>query len=294
MSDELIDSYIDRNGIKGDTEYILSSINQVYRAFKDVEGIKIDMRGFEGLSKISPALSQAKVGADSLAEATKTVEARIASLNGHSKEFTDVLLKQVKAQKEAASAELLQAKAANELAKAKQTETKATEQSANAKAREAKLIDEATNDYLQLSRAYNEAALKAKNYALRLGETHPITVQAVKDANDMSNVLKRIDASVGQNQRNVGNYKSAFDGLGMSFAQVSRELPSLAISVQQFALAISNNLPMVADELKKAKVEIAALKAEGKDAPSLFSRISSSIFSWQVAMSVGIDRKSVV
>lgn len=288
MAEELIDSYVDRNGIKGDTDVILSALREVYGEFKKLETVKVDLKGLSGLSDMGPLFSKAKAGADSLAVATQTVEQRIAQMNGKSKEFTDVLLKQTKAQKEAAQAGLLEAKAATERTKAKQNETKATEQSAKAKAAEKKLLDEATNDYLQLSRAYNEASLKAKNYVLRLGEGHPISVQAIKDANDLGNVLKKLDASVGQNQRNVGNYKSAFDGLGMSFAQVSRELPSLSISFQQFALAISNNLPMVADELKKAKVEIAALKAEGKDAPSLFSRIGSSIFSWQVGLSVGI------
>lgn len=288
MAEELINEYVDRNGVKGDTDFILAALREVYGEFKKLESIKIDLKGAAGLSNMGPLFSQAKAGADGLATATETVTQRMAQMNGKSKEFTQVLLAQTKAEKEAAQASLLRAKAANETTKSKQAETKATEQSAKAKAAEKKLIDEATNDYLQLSRAYNEATLKAKNYVLRLGEAHPISVQAVKDANDLGNVLKKLDASVGQNQRNVGNYASAYNGLGMSFAQVSRELPSLSISFQQFALAISNNLPMVADELKKAKTEIAALKAEGKDAPSLFSRIGSSLFSWQVGLSVGI------
>lgn len=288
MAEELIDSYVDRNGVKGDTSFILESLREVYSEFKKLETIKVDLKGAAGLSNMGPLFSQAKAGADGLATATETVTQRMAQMNGKSKEFTQVLLAQTKAEKEAAQASLLRAKAANETTKSKQAETKATEQSAKAKAAEKKLLDEATNDYLQLSRAYNEASLKAKNYVLRLGEGHPIAVQAVKDANDLSNVLKKVDASVGQNFRNVGNYASAYNGLGMSFAQVSRELPSLSISFQQFALAVSNNLPMVADELKKAKVEIANLKAEGKDAPSLFSRIGSSLFSWQVGLSVGI------
>jgi len=293
MTEELINGYVDRNGVKGDTEFILAALREVYSEFKKLETIKVDLKGAAGLSNMGPLFSQAKAGADGLAVATETVTQRIAQMNGKSKEFTDVLLKQTKAQEAAAKAGLLEAKAATERTKAKQNETKATEQSARAKEREKKLLDEATNDYLQLSRAYNEASLKAKNYVLRLGEAHPISVQAVKDANDLGNILKKLDASVGQNQRNVGNYASAYNGLGMSFAQVSRELPSLSISFQQFALAVSNNLPMVADELKKAKTEIANLKAEGKDAPSLFSRIGSSLFSWQVGLSVGITLLTV-
>lgn len=288
MAEDRIDSYVDRTGVKGDTDYIVAALNEVYTAFKKVDSVKIDLKGISGLAGLAPVLNQAKAGVDSLAVATETVTKRMAQMNGSSKEFTQVLLTQVKAQKEAAQAALAEAKAANESAKAKTTEAKASEQSAKAKEAEKKLIEQATNDYLQLSKAYNEAALKAKNYFVTLGEASPVTQQAIKDASDIGNVLKKADAAVGQFQRNVGNYKSAFDGLGFSFAQLGRELPSLAISLQTFALAISNNLPIVVDEIGKAKKEIAALKAEGKDAPSLFQRIGKSIFSLQTLLSVGI------
>lgn len=166
--------------------------------------------------------------------------------------------------------------------------TGASEKSTKQKEKELALLDQAVDDYYQLSKAYQEAARRAQNYAIRLGESHPVTVQAVKDANDLSNYLKRIDSAVGMNQRNVGNYSSAFNGLGVSFSQVARELPSLTISFQQFALAISNNLPMVADELARAKNEIKAMKEAGKEAPSLFSRIGKALLSWQVGLSIGI------
>lgn len=288
MAEELIDSYVDRNGIKGDTDYIVASLREVYAEFKKLEAIKVDLKGATGLAQIIPAMQQGKAGMDSLTVAVEAVGKQMAITNGTTKELYQNTILYTKAQKESAQAAIAQAKAAAETAKAKQAEAKASEQSAKAKEREAKLLDQAVDDYLQLSKAYNEAALKAKNYVLRLGEGHPIAVQAVKDANDLGNVLKKLDASVGQNQRNVGNYASAFNGLGFSFAQVSRELPSLSVSFQQFALAISNNLPMVADELGKAKREIAALKAEGKEAPSIFSKIGSALFSWQVGLSVGI------
>lgn len=288
MAEDKISSYVDRAGVKGDTDFIVSALNEVYTGFKKIESVKIDLRGISGLAGLSPMLTQAKAGADSLATATDAVTKRIQQMNGSSKEFTQTLLTQTKAQKEAALAALAEAKAANEVAKSKTAEAKASEQSAKAKADEKKLTDQVTNDYLQLSKAYNDAALKAKNYFLTLGEAHPITVQAIKDASDIGNTLKRADASVGQFQRNVGNYKSAFDGLGFSFAQVGRELPSLAINLQTFALAISNNLPIVADELKKASDEIKRLKAEGKDTPSLFQRMKGAIFSFQTGLSLAI------
>lgn len=75
-----------------------------------------------------------------------------------------------------------------------------------------KILKEASNEYKQLSLAYNEAALRAKNYSLVLGANHPITIAAVSDAKKLGDQLKAVDASVGQNQRNVGNYSSAITG----------------------------------------------------------------------------------
>lgn len=67
--------------------------------------------------------------------------------------------------------------------------------------------------------------------------------------------LVEAEQASGRFQRVVGNYASAFNGLGFSVQQVARELPSLAISANTFFLAISNNLPMLADEIKKASLQ---------------------------------------
>lgn len=256
---------------------------------------------------IAAEISATKKDIDSLVKLIQSVKDKSTKVSG-AKSFSeynelkkqlDVLIKQTelsakasindaKAREINAKAALSEAKALTEAAKAKRAETQATEAGSKAKNNEQKLLDQAIDDYYQLSKAYDEAARKAQNYVLRLGENHPIAVQAIADASAIGDTLKKVDAAVGKFQRNVGNYKSAFDGLGFSFTQIGRELPSLAISVQTFATAISNNLPMVVDELSKAKQEIAALKAEGKDTPSLFSRVAKSIFSFQTLLSVGI------
>ena len=52
--------------------------------------------------------------------------------------------------------------------------------------------------------------------------------------------------------------------LNTSIQQVARELPSLAMGPQMFFLAISNNLPILTDEITKARYEYEALGASGK------------------------------
>lgn len=110
----------------------------------------------------------------------------------------------------------------------------------------------------------------------------------VKQANDLNTKLKEIDAQFGNYQRNVGNYKSHWDGLGMSIQQIGRELPSLAMGWNTFFLAISNNLPMLTDELARAKKEYKELTAQGQKATPVWKQVLGSVLSWQTAMVVGI------
>lgn len=112
--------------------------------------------------------------------------------------------------------------------------------------------------------------------------------QLSKDLAKANADLSKAEASVGIYSRNVGNYSSAFSPLKLQVQQVARELPSLTISAQQFFLAISNNLPMLVDELGRARQEYAKLKAEGQKGIPVWKQLISSILSWQTALVVGI------
>lgn len=100
--------------------------------------------------------------------------------------------------------------------------------------------------------------------------------------------IKQLDATIGNHQRNVGNYASRWNGLSMSIQQIGRELPSLAMGWNMFFLAISNNLPILADEIKRAKNEYNELKKTGQKATPVWKQIVSSLVSWQTALTVGI------
>lgn len=110
----------------------------------------------------------------------------------------------------------------------------------------------------------------------------------ISQANSLNNKLKEIDAQFGNYQRNVGNYASSWNGLNVQTHQLLRELPSLTVSLNQFFLAISNNLPMFADELRRASEEFKRMKAEGLTAIPVWKQLLGSIFSWQAALVIGI------
>lgn len=100
-------------------------------------------------------------------------------------------------------------------------------------------------------------------------------------------ILKE-ESQMGVWGRNVGNYGSAFNGLRFNIQQVARELPSLTISASQFFLAISNNLPMLVDELQRAREANKAMRADGQKTVPVWKQVASGIVSWQTALVVGI------
>lgn len=175
-----------------------------------------------------------------------------------------------------------------ELEKQKKQLEAATKQEAKEQAIAAKNVFDLANAYDVLN-AKHKAAVKEYQNAAAANKLSATEITALKDrANDLGQQLVKIDAAVGNYRRNVGNYSSAWNGLGVSIQQVAREMPNFAQSFQLGILAISNNLPILADEIKRAKDNIAELKAEGKSAPSLFSQIAASVFSWQTALTIGI------
>lgn len=110
----------------------------------------------------------------------------------------------------------------------------------------------------------------------------------IAQANALNNKLKEIDSQFGNYQRNVGNYASSWNGLNVQTQQLLRELPSLTMSFNQFFLAISNNLPMFVDELKRANEEFKRMKSEGQTAVPVWKQLLGSLFSWQSALVIGI------
>ena len=119
----------------------------------------------------------------------------------------------------------------------------------------------------------------------RNGKQGQVLIKQLKDLNDE---LATAEAAVGRYSRNVGNYASAFTPLQFQVQQLARELPSLTVSTQQFFLAISNNLPMLVDEMQRARVANEALKKAGETTVPVWKQMLKSIGSWQTMLVVGI------
>jgi len=100
--------------------------------------------------------------------------------------------------------------------------------------------------------------------------------------------LKKVDATMGMHQRNVGNYASGNATLSNSINQLTREMPAFANSMQTGFMAISNNLPMFFDEINKLKKANIELQKEGEPTKSVLKEVAGSIFSVGTALSIGV------
>lgn len=124
----------------------------------------------------------------------------------------------------------------------------------------------------QMSAAEREAAGSGKKLE---AETNAIYQQMIK-----------LQEATGNYKLSVGHYQKTWDGLGISISQVVRELPAAAVSLNTFFLGISNNIPMVVDEINKLRKKNELLRAEGKETVSVTKSIVKSLFSWNTALVV--------
>ena len=124
----------------------------------------------------------------------------------------------------------------------------------------------------QMSGAEREAADSGKKLE---AETNAIYQQMIK-----------LQEATGNYRLSVGHYQKTWDGLGISISQVVRELPAAAVSLNTFFLGISNNIPMVVDEINRLRKQNELLRAEGKATVNVTKSIVKALFSWNTALVV--------
>lgn len=183
----------------------------------------------------------------------------------------------------------------NNLTKAKNNLNKATVQERvdaqialnNAK-QQARLVSEQADAYQKLSTRLLISQRNAQNLGATYGSTSKQFQKATIEVQKLDKELKDIDAGIGKHTRSVGNYASGWNGLGNSINQLTREAPAFAVSLNTGFLALSNNLPILSDEISKLIAVNKELIAQGQPVKSVFSQILGSIFSFQTALSVGV------
>lgn len=220
------------------------------------------------------------------------------------KEKAKLEKEQSEVSRELAATEKIRKKTSEDLSRAKLAEERATMAASKADKLHAQNVqltsDQVENLILKLDTAnlsYKEQArilsqLKAYSRT-QVGGIDAVNPKVLENIQKLDKLLKEQDAKMGVYGRNVGNYASHWDGLGNAINQLSREMPAFAVSMQTGLLAISNNLPILADEIARIRRGNVELTKSGQKAVPVWRQVAGSLVSWQTLLSVGVTLLTV-
>jgi len=269
---ELIDGeeYKKLISIAPELQRIVSGIEEVNKA-----GKTINFAGASNLAKLQESLEKAE-------QTTKRMKDTEA-------EYTSVVMSQAEKRQRAIEV-------AN--ARAEKSEIARVEAAVKGAEREQKAMAKLNNEYEQLKAQYKAASDEAKrlgvvaeNLSATIGKQSAAyklaagnAASAAKFSMGLYESLLKVEKSVGQAQRQVGQYNTA----AFAMSQILRETPAFAYSAATGFLAMSNNIPILVDEINKLRAANALLKAEGAATIPIWKTLASSIFSFNGLLTLGI------
>lgn len=157
---------------------------------------------------------------------------------------------------------------------------------------QAQLNNSAVGSYNQLAAQYEINKIKLNAMGQQQRATTAEGKKLEEETLAIYQQMIHLQEATGNHRLSVGHYEKAWNGLGNAMNQIIRETPSMAVSLNTFFLAISNNLPILWDEIDKTREKNKLLRAEGKPTQSVVKTIVSSIFSWQTALIILISALS--
>jgi hypothetical protein len=240
-------------------ELAVKNVNNVATAAK---GIVIDFKGAGNIGELNAAMAKQAENINTITEATKKYEAAVDKKQRAIEiaERNELLgIQKVIAEREKA---------------AKQADLDAETVRKNAE-REEKALAKLNNAYEQLKVQYKKAADEAKKLGAEFGVTDARATAAAGSAMKLYNSLLAVEKSVGQAQRQVGQYNQA----AFAMTQVLREAPAFANSMATGFMAISNNIPILVDEIKVLIEKNKELKASGAETIPVWKTLMGAITS---------------
>jgi hypothetical protein len=242
------------------------------------------------LGKVDTSFTELSAKFAALGNNTNTIKstADLAKLTAENAKLNAVIEQQIKDFSDL-NAKLTQANTARTASTKGVTEETIALRAKNAETTlEIKATTDVLGAYAKLDAQHKLAVKSAQDLAVATGRTGQSYEDAKNKANELGNRLRVIDTDIGKHTRNVGNYSSSWNGLGNSINQLTREAPAFANSVQTGFMALSNNIPILTDELGVLIQKNKDLQAEGKPTQSILKTLAGAFFSWQTAISLGV------
>lgn len=151
---------------------------------------------------------------------------------------------------------------------------------------QATIANSAEGSYNRLSAQYALNKIRLNQMSATEREAADSGKKLEAETNAIYQQMIKLQEATGNYRLSVGHYQKTWDGLGISISQVVRELPAVAVSLNTFFLGISNNIPMVVDEIKRLRKQNELLAAEGKEQISVTRSIVRSLFSFNTILVV--------
>lgn len=146
------------------------------------------------------------------------------------------------------------------------------------------IANSAEGSYNRLSAQYELNKIKLNQMSGAEREAADVGKKLETETNALYQQMIKLQEATGNYRLSVGHYQRTWDGLGISISQVVRELPAAAVSLNTFFLGISNNIPMVVDEVNRLRLKNKQLQAEGKATVSVTGSIVKALFSWNTVL----------
>ena len=151
---------------------------------------------------------------------------------------------------------------------------------------QATIANSAEGSYNRLSAQYSLNKIRLNQMSAAEREAADSGKKLEAETNEIYQQMIKLQEATGNYKLSVGHYQKTWDGLGISISQVVRELPAAAVSLNTFFLGISNNIPMVVDEINRLRAQNKLLQAEGKATVSVTGSIVKALFSWNTVIVV--------
>lgn len=157
----------------------------------------------------------------------------------------------------------------------------------------AQIAGSAEGSYNRLSAQYSLNKIKLNQMSAAEREAADSGKKLEAETNAIYQQMIKLQEATGNYRLSVGHYQKTWDGLGFSITQIVRELPAAAVSLNTFFLGISNNIPIVVDEINRLRAQNKAFQAEGKATVSVTKSIVKSLMGWNTWLIIVLTLLSV-
>ena len=106
----------------------------------------------------------------------------------------------------------------------------------------------------------------------------------LQQINKADEALAKVNAEMANNSALAKVMGTRYNGLQVQMAQVARELPNFAMSFSTGIIALSNNLPMLAEEIARVRQEVALLRKSGQTVAPVWKQMLGALLNWQTAL----------